>query len=89
VVEGLRRQEKRFDPSELDNLGAVDRNLSEKLASDAMFKAEHKTDDKAKSKTAEDQIDKLVRIQSRMKDGYGLNCALRKTFRVRFILNFH
>jgi hypothetical protein len=38
MVEGLRRQEKRFDPTTVDNLGAVDRTFNQKLAADAMFK---------------------------------------------------
>ena len=41
LVEGCSRQEKRYDPSEVDQLGAVDRTFNQKLAADAMFKAEH------------------------------------------------
>ncbi|KAI6184136.1 hypothetical protein M3Y97_00564000 [Aphelenchoides bicaudatus] len=81
LVEGLRRQERRFDPAELDNLGAVDRNLSQRLAGDAMLKAEHQKEDKTRAEGDEEQIERLTRIQSRMKDAYGANCALRRTFR--------
>jgi hypothetical protein len=78
----LRRQEIRFDPAEIDNLGAVDRGFAQKLASDAMLKAEHQKEDKTKSQGTEAQIEKLTHIQSRMKYGYEWNCNLRRQFRV-------
>lgn len=84
MVEGLRRQEKRFDPSTVDNLAPVDRTFNHKLAADAMFKAEHEQKDKVKLETTGEQIDKLEWIQSRMYDDYGANQSLRKLFRVRF-----
>jgi hypothetical protein len=87
LVEGLRRQERRFDPAELDNLGAVDRGLTQKLASDAMLKAEHDLNDKVRAQDGDAQTEKLMKIQSRMKYGYELNCDLRRQFRVS-ILNF-
>lgn len=48
MVEGLRRQEKRYDPTTIDQFEAVDRTFGQKLASDAMFKLEHGDVDKAK-----------------------------------------
>lgn len=83
MVEGLRRQEKRFDPSTVDNLAPVDRTFNHKLAADAMFKAEHEQKDKVKLESNGEQIDKLEWIQSRMYDDYGANQSLRKLFRVR------
>lgn len=44
LVEGCSRQEKRYDPSTIQQLGAVDRTLNLKLGADAMFKAEHEHD---------------------------------------------
>uniref|UniRef100_A0A914DSJ0 Galactosylgalactosylxylosylprotein 3-beta-glucuronosyltransferase n=1 Tax=Acrobeloides nanus TaxID=290746 RepID=A0A914DSJ0_9BILA len=81
LVEGLRRQEKRFDSGELDNVAPVDRTFNQKLASDAMFKAEHEKKDKEKSDEAEGQVNKLEMIQSRMYDDYGVNSFLRNRFR--------
>ncbi|CAD5211630.1 unnamed protein product [Bursaphelenchus okinawaensis] len=81
MVEGLRRQDKRFDPSDIDNLGAVDRTFQQKLAGDAMFKAEHQTDDKKKAGDEEHQIEKLIRIKQRDKSSYDANCELRRQFR--------
>lgn len=81
LVEGLRRQEIRFDPSTIDNLAPVDRTMSLKLASDAMFKAEHVVDDKQKLTGDDNQIQKLEWIQSRLYDDYAANSVLRGSFR--------
>lgn len=37
-MEGCRRQEKRYDPSTIDQLGAVDRGFSWQLESNKMLK---------------------------------------------------
>ena len=58
-MEGLRRQEIRFDPSTIDNLAPVDRTMSLKLGADAMFKAEHVVDDKQKLAGNDQQIQVL------------------------------
>lgn len=84
MVEGLRRQEKRFDPSTIDNLGPVDRNFNQKLAADAMFKKEHDSDDKKRLESTETQIERLENIQTRMYDDYTVNSYLRNNFRVNF-----
>jgi len=83
MVEGLRRQEKRFDSGQLDNMAPVDRGLNQRLAADAMYKKEHDADDKKKLQSVEEQIDKLESIQSRMLDDYRANSILRRSFRVR------
>ena len=82
LVEGLARQELRFDPADINNLAPVDRTFAQQLAGDAMFKAEHVKDDKAKSADVGEQIARLERIQSRMDDAYTANCVLRRQFRV-------
>lgn len=79
---------KRFDPSEIDNLGAVDRNLSQRLAGDAMLKAEHQQEDKKKAESAESQINKLIKLQSRDKKAYDMNCEMRKQFRVCSVFKY-
>uniref|UniRef100_A0A915M4K4 Uncharacterized protein n=1 Tax=Meloidogyne javanica TaxID=6303 RepID=A0A915M4K4_MELJA len=81
LVEGVRRQEIRFDPSTIDNLAPVDRTMSLKLASDAMFKTEHTVEDKQKLAGDDQRIDKLEWIQSRLYDNFGANSALRSVFR--------
>ncbi|KAK0419535.1 hypothetical protein QR680_014196 [Steinernema hermaphroditum] len=81
LVEGCRRQEKRFDPSEIDNLAPVDRTFNQQLNSNAMFKVEHQQQDEKKSVSAEDQMAKLEFIQDRMRDDFAANQALRRGFR--------
>lgn len=81
-MEGLRRQEIRFDPSTIDNFAPVDRTMSLKLGADAMFKAEHTVEDKQKLAGADQQIQRLEDIQTRLYDDYGANAVLRGTFRV-------
>lgn len=85
MVEGLRRQEKRFDSGQLDNVAPVDRGLNQRLAADAMYKKEHDAEDKKKLQSAEEQVYKLESIQSRMYDDYTANSILRRSFRVRVL----
>ena len=84
MVEGLRRQEIRFDSGELDNVAPIDRTFNQKLLSDAMFKTEHEKTDKTKSEDATEQFLKIETIQTRLYDDYGANSLLRNRFRVCF-----
>uniref|UniRef100_A0A914RZF1 Uncharacterized protein n=1 Tax=Parascaris equorum TaxID=6256 RepID=A0A914RZF1_PAREQ len=81
LVEGCRRQEKRYDPSTIAQLGAVDRGFNRQLEGDKMFKIEHLENDKTKSVQTGDQIEKLEWIQDRMRDDFAANQALRQIFR--------
>ncbi|PAV61636.1 hypothetical protein WR25_00664 [Diploscapter pachys] len=81
LVEGCSRQEKRYDPSEIDQLGAVDRTFNQKLVADAMFKAEHEEQDKAKATTEEGRLEKLEWLQERTRDDFAANSFLRHQFR--------
>lgn len=81
LVEGCRRQEKRYDPSTIDQLGAVDRGFNKQLEADKMFKVEHVEKDKEKVSESSDQVEKLEWIQERMRDDFSANQALRRTFR--------
>uniref|UniRef100_A0A915Q5G3 Galactosylgalactosylxylosylprotein 3-beta-glucuronosyltransferase n=1 Tax=Setaria digitata TaxID=48799 RepID=A0A915Q5G3_9BILA len=80
LVEGCRRQEKRYDPSTIDQLGAVDRGFSRQLESDHMFQVEHVEQDKEKAASSADKVDKLEWIQERMRDDFAANQALRRSF---------
>ncbi|VDK78330.1 unnamed protein product [Litomosoides sigmodontis] len=80
LVEGCRRQEKRYDPSTIDQLGAVDRGFNRQLESDRMFQVEHVEQDKEKAASSVDKIGKLEWIQERMRDDFAANQALRKSF---------
>ncbi|KHN87037.1 Coiled-coil domain-containing protein -like protein [Toxocara canis] len=81
LVEGCRRQEKRYDPSTIAQLGAVDRTFNRQLESDKMFKVEHKEKDETKGAEAGNQVEKLEWIQERMRDDFAANQALRRNFR--------
>nr|CDP98204.1 Bm7666, isoform d [Brugia malayi] len=82
LVEGCRRQEKRYDPSTIDQLGAVDRGFSRQLESDRMFQVEHVEQDKKKAASLADKVVKLEWIQGRMQDDFAANQALRKSFKL-------
>jgi coiled-coil domain-containing protein 130 len=83
LVEGCRRQEKRWDPTTIDQFGAIDRQFGQKLAADAMFKLEHGDKDKTKATDAAPHLQQLEVLQYRLKDDFGANQALRRSFRVR------
>uniref|UniRef100_A0A1I7UFK1 Coiled-coil domain-containing protein 130 n=1 Tax=Caenorhabditis tropicalis TaxID=1561998 RepID=A0A1I7UFK1_9PELO len=81
LVEGCSRQELRFDPTDIAQIGAVDRGFTQKLAADAMFKKEHEAEDKEKAVGEEGRVDKLEWIQERMRDDFAANSFLRAQFR--------
>ncbi|CAI4224138.1 unnamed protein product [Auanema sp. JU1783] len=81
LVEGCSRQEKRYDPSTIDQLGAVDRTFNQKLAADSMFKAEHEHTDKTTADLEGERLEKIEWMQERFKDDYAANQALRSQFR--------
>ncbi|KAM3718221.1 Coiled-coil domain-containing protein [Dirofilaria immitis] len=82
LVEGCRRQEKRYDPSTIDQLGAVDRGFNRQLEGDRMFQVEHVEKDKEKAASSADKIGKLEWIQERMRDDFAANQALRRSFKL-------
>ncbi|VDK44567.1 unnamed protein product [Anisakis simplex] len=81
LVEGCRRQEKRYDPSTINQLGAVDRTFNRQLEGDKMFKVEHEEKDKTKGIESGNQMETLEWIQERMRDDFAANQALRRKFR--------
>lgn len=83
VLNGARRQEGRWDPTENEQVTPEDKEVSKKLANDAMFKLEHGVEDKDKKKAAAPIIYKLENLQGRWKDDYALNQHLRKQFRTK------
>ncbi|VDK42764.1 unnamed protein product [Cylicostephanus goldi] len=81
LVEGCTRQEKRFEPSEIDQVDTADSAFSHKLAADAMFKTEHQEDDKSKATSDEVRMEKIEWVQERLRDDFAANQALRAQFR--------
>ncbi|KAK3879359.1 hypothetical protein Pcinc_016063 [Petrolisthes cinctipes] len=84
IVSGARRQEKRWDPTDNEQVVPEDKDVSRKMASDAMYKLEHGVDDKVKSKELDPIIQQLEEFQSsRWHDDYASNQALRGSMRVK------
>lgn len=84
IVSGARRQENRWDPTENGQVVPDDKETVKRLYDDAMFKLEHNTSDKQKSKKASAVIDKLMlRNDSKWKDDFTANCELRAQLRLK------
>lgn len=81
IICGARRQERRWDPTENEQVAPDDKEVGKKLATDAMYKLEHDVDDKAKVKVSTPALARLEHLQDRWRDDYTANQALRKTFR--------
>lgn len=83
IVCGARRQERRWDPTENEQVAPDDKEVGKKLATDAMFKLEHGADDMAKVKVATPSLARLEHLQDRWRDDYTANQLLRKGFRAK------
>ncbi|CAN8028255.1 unnamed protein product, partial [Ixodes persulcatus] len=83
IVCGARRQERRWDPTENEQVAPDDKEVGKKLATDAMFKLEHGEDDKAKVKIVTPSLARLEHLQDRWRDDYTANQLLRKGFRAK------
>lgn len=82
ILSGARRKEQRWDPAENEQIVTEDKNDQKKLATDAMFKLEHGTDDKTKAVKSTSLISQLQEASvDRYKDDYLANKLLRRTFR--------
>ena len=76
IVEGARRVEQRWDPTQNGQIVPDDKQVGRKLADDAMYKLEHETKDKDKSADAAPRIGRISQIQDRVKDDYLANRVL-------------
>nr|CAG4641199.1 EOG090X0DK6 [Eulimnadia texana] len=83
IVSGARRQEKRWDPTQNEQVVPEEKSVSQKLATDAMFKLEHEEKDVSKAKKAVPVLDQLGDLQERWKDDYSANRLLRDQFRAK------
>ena len=82
IVSGARRQERRWDPGENEQIAPEDKEITRKMAADAMFKLEHGVTDKNKSKEIDPAIKSLEEFQeSRWKDDFAANQNLREIMR--------
>ncbi|KAF2351776.1 CWC16 protein [Trinorchestia longiramus] len=82
IISGARRQERRWDPSENDQVAPEDKAVGRKMAADAMFKLEHSAADKTKAGALDSVMKDLEDLQeSRWADDFSANQALRQKFR--------
>ncbi|XP_065202123.1 coiled-coil domain-containing protein 130 homolog [Planococcus citri] len=82
VVNGARRQENRWDPTQNEQVVPETRETSRKLFDDAMFKLEHKNNDANTSKKSAASLNKLLdRQESVWKDDFAANSILRAKLR--------
>ena len=83
IMEGARRVEQRWDPSQNGQIVPDDKSVGRRIADDAMFKLEHERKDKDKSSDSAPRINELSQIQDRVKDDWLANKMLRDQFRAR------
>ncbi|XP_045136968.1 coiled-coil domain-containing protein 130 homolog [Portunus trituberculatus] len=82
IVSGARRQERRWDPTENEQVVPEDKEVTRKMAVDAMYKLEHGVGDKTKAKEVDPVLKELEEFQAtRWHDDYSSNQALRARMR--------
>ena len=84
VESGARRQDKRWDAEDSEQIVTDDKEKIDKLATDSMFKLEHLAKDKDKLLKLVPTLERLEDFQEeRWKDDYASNQNLRRIFRKR------
>ncbi|GBN88236.1 Coiled-coil domain-containing protein 130 [Araneus ventricosus] len=81
ILNGARRQERRWDPTQNEQVVPEDKEVSKKLVTDSMFCLEHNVNDKVNQKTILPSLRKLEESREKWKDDYLLNKTLRQQFR--------
>ncbi|KAK3089279.1 hypothetical protein FSP39_002299 [Pinctada imbricata] len=81
ILSGARRKEQRWDPKENEQIETEDKATQKKMATDAMFKLEHGSDDKKKGKTTVASLGEMEERRGQFKDDYLLNKLAREKFR--------
>ncbi|KAF8782036.1 coiled-coil domain-containing protein 130 homolog [Argiope bruennichi] len=81
ILNGARRQERRWDPTQNEQVVPEEKEVSKKLMTDSMFCLEHNVNDKVKQKTILPSLRKLEESREKWKDDYLLNKTLRQQFR--------
>ncbi|KAF7384917.1 hypothetical protein HZH66_012003 [Vespula vulgaris] len=84
IVSGARRQENRWDPKENEQIVPETKEVSHRLYDDAMYKLEHKVEDKKVAKSRDKVLESAISLNdATWKDDYSSNCALRSAFRAK------
>ncbi|RWS22867.1 coiled-coil domain-containing protein 130-like protein, partial [Leptotrombidium deliense] len=83
ILNGARRQERRWDPTQNEQVVPEDKDTSNKLATDKMFLLEHTVEQTNRVNEVKPVIEKLEKLQERWKDDYSANQLMRKNFRTK------
>ncbi|KAI4503219.1 hypothetical protein M0802_001441 [Mischocyttarus mexicanus] len=84
IVSGARRQENRWDPKENEQIVPETKEVSHRLYDDAMYKLEHKVEDKKIAKSRDKALESAIFLNDAIwKDDYSSNYALRSAFRAK------
>lgn len=81
ILFGARRKEQRWDPKENEQIVPEDKATQKKLATDAMYKLEHGSDDVQKGKSIIPTIGQIADGRDQYKDDYIINKIAREKFR--------
>jgi len=82
ILSGARRKEERWDTEKAGNVQSTDRDVKEKLMTNAMYKLEHGTQDKSKARKKAPTLTRLEEMRDTWKDDFALNQIVRKKFRM-------
>ncbi|XP_046327927.2 coiled-coil domain-containing protein 130 homolog [Haliotis rufescens] len=81
ILNGARRKEQRWDPKENEQIVPEDKATQKKLATDAMYKLEHGSDDHQRGRSVHHNLHHIEESREDWKEDYLLNKALREKFR--------
>ncbi|XP_041357617.1 coiled-coil domain-containing protein 130 homolog [Gigantopelta aegis] len=81
ILSGARRKEQRWDPKENEQIVPEDKATQKKLATDAMYKLEHGSDDSQMSKSRMPNLADIEDTKEVHKEDYLLNKLARHKFR--------
>jgi len=83
LTEGLRRVVGTWDAKDTETMELVDPETRNKMNDDPMFKTEKLIRDKQKEKSDKERLADLEDLQADREDYYALNCAMRRTNRIK------
>ncbi|XP_069127802.1 coiled-coil domain-containing protein 130 homolog isoform X2 [Argopecten irradians] len=81
ILNGARRKEQRWDPKDNEQIVPEDKATQKKLATDAMYKLEHGSDDKDAGKSRVMNLGQIEGQRDQWKDDYLINKLAREKFR--------
>jgi len=83
MISGCRRQERRWDPKDNQQITPLDTDQANKKASNPMFKLEYEAADRKKLQEKIPVLERIQQTNQRMKDDYAWNSRLRHDLRIK------